>query len=157
MRFFSTVICTFAILSICIFILKIKSCDRYYEDLNKRRVEELKCINELKIAKLRLIYEIESENNTTNRICVFRHRLDERGSLSYFDSYGQENLFFNPDMNLWSELSCYYGQTNTEQLKKAEIRNLAVALKMKPNYFLCVRFDGSYYRTNTLPISWEIQ
>ncbi|MCK9314620.1 MAG: hypothetical protein M0Q48_00540 [Verrucomicrobia bacterium] len=134
-------------------LIMLSGCEKYYEELDKKRTEELKCCGELNIISLRIYNEFkynQKKPDSINRLCqVFK----EDGQLSFFESYGLENLYFNQDIELWTHRVDYYNSTNIDFLtdnKDNEIRKLAIALKIEPEKYLGIRFDGTWCKTNTL-------
>lgn len=123
----------------------LSGCDKYHEDIDKKRTEETKCLGELKETSFRIyIYKELNITNSIKRICK---SLKKEGHLSFFDSYGHENIFFNTNIFLWVD---YSKKANTESLKDKDMRRLAVALRTESNKYLGIRFDGTWCKTNAL-------
>ena len=131
----------------------LSGCDEYHEDIDKKRTEELKCCIELNKVILRIYNEFKY-NQKPDNINILFQRFGENGYLLFFDSYGQENLFFNQDIDLWNHMVHYYNSVNKDFLKDNkdnEIRKCAIALKIEPEKYLGIRFDGSRCKADTLP------
>jgi len=134
--FFFILVCSFIVLS---------GSDRYHEKRHRKYAEETKCLAELRITSLRIYISDElAKTNSIENICKI---LKNDGHLSFFDSYGHENIFFNTNIFLWVD---YSKKANTESSKDKDMRRLAVALRMKSDKYLGIRFDGTWCKTNAI-------
>lgn len=126
-------------------LIMLSGCDRYYENRHRKYAEETKCLGKLKETSFKIY--ISKELNTTNSIKRICKSLKKEGHLSFFDSYGHVNIFFNTNIFLWVD---YSKKANTESLKDKDMRRLAVALRTESNKYLGIRFDGTWCKTNVL-------
>lgn len=123
----------------------LSGCDRYYENRHKKHAEKTKCLNELKIIYLRI--RISDELKTTNSIKRICKNLKNDKYLSFFDSYGPENIFFNTNIYLYIN---YSKRSYEENSRDKDMKRLAVALRIKSNEYLGIRFDNTFCKTNAL-------
>ena len=129
---------------VCSFIV-LSGSDRYHEKRHRKYAEETKCLAELKITYFRiLIYEELKETNNIENIC---QSFKNNRNLSFFDSYGYENIFFNTNIYLYIN---YYKRSYEENSKDKDMRRLAVALRTEPSKYLGIRFDGTWCKTNAI-------
>lgn len=134
----------------CLFLLvssliMLSGCDRYYENRHRKYAEETKCLGELKITYFRILSSEElKETNSIKNICKI---LKNEGHISFFDSYGHENIFFDTNIYLYIN---YSKRSYEENSRDKDMKRLAVALRMKSDKYLGIRFDGTWCKTNAL-------
>lgn len=126
-------------------LITLSGCDKYYENRHRKYAEEIKCLAELKETSFRIY--ISKELNITNSIEKICKSIKRDGSLSFFDSYGYENIFFNTNIYLWVK---YSKISNEENSRDKDMKRLAVSLRIKSDKYLGIRFDGTWCKTNAL-------
>lgn len=136
MRLFFILICSLIMLS---------GCDKYYENRHRKYAEETKCLGKLKETSFRIY--LSEKLNTTNSIENICQSLKDDGHLSFFDSYGYENIFFNTNIYLYINHS---KRSYEENSRDKDMKRLAVALRIKSDKYLGIRFDGTWCKTNAL-------
>ena len=83
-----------------------------------------------------------SNSEQFNDVVGLRNDSQVQAQIVGLNSYGQTNVFFNPDLKLWAS-------TNTYSSK-----DFAIILKGFGGHYLGVLFDGEMVETNTCQLKW---